>query len=383
MSKDMSKIQEMRKIARIRGGKCLSNIYINSKTNLRWKCSEGHQWEATPNNVLRGTWCRHCAGNARLTIEQMQELAKQRSGKCLSKVYINKDSRLLWECNQGHQWEARPGSVKRGNWCPYCSGTARLSIGAMHQLAQRHGGRCLSSKYINSKTNLLWECSKRHRWEATPNNVNKASWCPICSARRRADPRKLDITQMQQVARDRGGKCLSNIYVDSKTKLLWECAVGHRWSAAPSMVKRGNWCPECSVGLGERICREYFEQLFGHQFFKSYPKWLVNSRGNQMELDGYCQSLALAFEHQGRQHYSTDSIFIRSDKDFKMRHGDDKQKRRLCQRNGVVLISAEISTILPIGDIKHYIKEKCNSREFSCQMIMTPKKSSWTMPSLT
>jgi len=350
----------MREIARIRGGKCLSNIYINSKTNHRWKCSEGHQWEATPNNVRKGTWCSYCAGKAKLTIEQMQELAKQRGGKCLSKVYINKASRLLWECDQGHQWEASPGSVKRGNWCPHCSGTARLSIGAMHQLSQRRGGRCLSSEYINTKTNLLWECSKGHRWEAAPNNVKNGSWCPICSAKRRAESRKLDITQMRQVARERGGKCLSNIYVDSKTKLLWECAVRHRWSAAPTMVKQGTWCPECSAGLGERICREYFEQLFGHQFIKSYPKWLVNSRGNQMELDGYCQSLGLAFEHQGRQHYSTNSIFISSYRHFQTRQKDDKRKRKLCERNGVVLIEVpEIPTILPIEEVKCYIKEKC------------------------
>jgi len=32
---------------------------------------------------------------------------------------------------------------------------------------------------------------------------------------------------MQQVAKKRGGKCLSEKYVNAKTKLEWECRKGH------------------------------------------------------------------------------------------------------------------------------------------------------------
>lgn len=54
-------IEEMRDIARSRGGECLSEKYINSKTKLRWRCSEGHEWEAIPNNVKNHhRWCPFC-----------------------------------------------------------------------------------------------------------------------------------------------------------------------------------------------------------------------------------------------------------------------------------------------------------------------------------
>ena len=42
-------IEEMHEIARSRGGTCLSETYVSSK--LRWRCAQGHEWEATPNNV--------------------------------------------------------------------------------------------------------------------------------------------------------------------------------------------------------------------------------------------------------------------------------------------------------------------------------------------
>ncbi len=51
----------MQKIAESRGGKCFSKKYINNRTKLKWKCKEGHIWEATPSNIKRGQWCRVCS----------------------------------------------------------------------------------------------------------------------------------------------------------------------------------------------------------------------------------------------------------------------------------------------------------------------------------
>ncbi len=58
--------------------------------------------------------------------------------------------------------------------------------------------------------------------------------------------KKLTIEEMQKIAEERGGKCLSSIYVTSHRKLLWECAEGHQWEAIPKNVKRGSWCPKCT-----------------------------------------------------------------------------------------------------------------------------------------
>ena len=40
------------------------------------------------------------------TIEEMQKLAEERGGKCLSKKYRNRYSKLTWQCKEGHQWDA-------------------------------------------------------------------------------------------------------------------------------------------------------------------------------------------------------------------------------------------------------------------------------------
>ena len=115
-------IEEMREIAEKRGGKCLSNTYVNAETKLLWECTEGHKWEATTCSVKYSfTWCPYCAGSIKLTIEEMHDIAVERGGKCLSNTYVNTGTKLLWECVKGHKWEEKPSSIKSGKWCIECS----------------------------------------------------------------------------------------------------------------------------------------------------------------------------------------------------------------------------------------------------------------------
>ena len=59
------KIEEMRAIAEWRGGGCLSSRYVNARTKLRWQCEKGHIWEAVPYAVKTGTWCPVCGNHSK------------------------------------------------------------------------------------------------------------------------------------------------------------------------------------------------------------------------------------------------------------------------------------------------------------------------------
>jgi len=55
------------------------------------------------------------------SLEAMDAQAKMQGGKCLSREYLNSKSRLLWECKNGHQWQATPEVILgNGSWCPRC-----------------------------------------------------------------------------------------------------------------------------------------------------------------------------------------------------------------------------------------------------------------------
>jgi hypothetical protein len=115
-------LTQMQALARDKGGECLSTKYVNSKTKLRWTCGDGHEWEAVPNSIQQGHWCPHCAGTAPVTLLQMQALARDKGGECLSTAYVNNYTNLRWRCADGHEWEAKPNNIQQGRWCPHCAG---------------------------------------------------------------------------------------------------------------------------------------------------------------------------------------------------------------------------------------------------------------------
>jgi hypothetical protein len=233
-------IKDMQELAAISGGQCLSKKYVNIATPLKFKCAKGHVWSTRPSSILKGSWCPSCAGRAKGTIGQMRKIARSRGGKCLSKSYVTTRTKLLWQCSKGHTWEARPDHVKRGSWCPVCSGRKRKTMEHMHELATSRGGKCLSKKYTNSGSKLRWECRKGHKWWAEPHHIQEGRWCSKCNGEER---RKEKLEELQDIAKARGGKCLSDFYVDSHTKLEWECSKGHTWWTTPSVIKQGSWCP--------------------------------------------------------------------------------------------------------------------------------------------
>ena len=152
--------------ASARGGECLAGRYVTVITPVRWRCQQGHEWEAAFHYIKNhGQWCPECAGNIRLTLKDMQALAAKKGGKCLSVHYKNLNEILRWECAKGHEWETQANSVRNnGSWCPHCAGVAKLNLDHMISLAKKYGGECLSTNYVDSKTKLRWRCSKGHEW---------------------------------------------------------------------------------------------------------------------------------------------------------------------------------------------------------------------------
>lgn len=52
--------EAVKAVALARGGECLSQSYDSSRQKLRFRCSAGHEWGATPDSIKQGTWCKKC-----------------------------------------------------------------------------------------------------------------------------------------------------------------------------------------------------------------------------------------------------------------------------------------------------------------------------------
>jgi hypothetical protein len=54
------------------------------------------------------------------------------------------------------------------------------------------------------------------------------------------------LKEINQIAEQKGGRCIDSKYVSGRSKLRFRCAEGHEWSAVPESIKKGHWCPYCS-----------------------------------------------------------------------------------------------------------------------------------------
>lgn len=259
-------LEELRNLARAKGGECLSTVYINKDTKLSWRCSEGHEWEMPAGAVRNsGQWCPRCgikrrSDAQRLSIDDMHALAHSRGGLFVSDRYEGANTKHRWRCAEGHEWEALPTNIKRGSWCPICAGHAPLTLEELRSIAVAKGGLCLSDRYLGTDKKLRWRCSRSHEFEATPYHIkHKNQWCPICAVKLSALKRRLTIDEMKVLAQSRGGSCLSDQYFGNDKKLKWKCAEGHIWEATPHAIKdNGQWCPQCGnkrKGLKRRVNR--------------------------------------------------------------------------------------------------------------------------------
>jgi hypothetical protein len=201
-------------------------------------------------------------GWTRMTIEMMQVIALGRGGRCLSKTYENVHSNLEWECVKKHRWHATPNNVKRGAWCGICAIDAtRGSLSDILKIVEQLGGRCLSDQYVNVAAPLQFECGQGHRWQSSAKTVLEGHWCMLCFH----DSQRSTLQEMRELAASRDGQCLSDAYLNNYNPLRWRCAHGHEWKSNPLNIRK-HWCPECGDDkrrLGIARMREIAVELRG------------------------------------------------------------------------------------------------------------------------
>lgn len=212
---------------------------------------------------MKGTSIAHQATDRCASImAEVERYAAKRGGSCVSQTYRNAHTKLTLICRHGHKWQATWSNLSRGQWCPLCrrrkaASHRRLSIATAQQAAQARGGRCVSKRYVDNRTHLLWRCGSGHQWKARLDQVRGAgTWCPECarlelSKQRKDKPppvrSKVTIDDLHRFARQAKGKCLTDSYVNQRQLIDWECKRGHRFrSSWVNTITRDNYCPMCA-----------------------------------------------------------------------------------------------------------------------------------------
>ena len=105
-------------------------VTAKSGKKVWWMCEKGHEWEAVISHRTNGTGCPVCAGKNVLPgfndlTTTHPDLAEEWSIKntlTSNEVTHGSNFRVLWECNKGHEWEAKIADRAAGRVkCPVCA----------------------------------------------------------------------------------------------------------------------------------------------------------------------------------------------------------------------------------------------------------------------
>lgn len=109
-------------------------------------------------------------------MQAIHEITKAHKFQCLSSEYINNKTKLIWQCQHRHIWNAQLNSIVCGSGCPYCSGR-RKTLKELNNLA-----RTLGIQFVGSETSYKWKCRNSHVWIARPHVIKSGHACPVCFA---------------------------------------------------------------------------------------------------------------------------------------------------------------------------------------------------------
>jgi len=323
--------------ARSHGGTVKNSFAESNMTQLAFTCSKGHTFPKTIRAVVsRGGWCDFCRQDIPSNRKEALVMLAE-SGWTLLSGYSAVTEKVKVKCKICKVEKEGPYFKYFNKPCHHIKRSSELANLRLEAKVSELGGTVLTKDLKRLDSTHKFKCSKGHLFELSGQSVvYRSSWCKECGEN------WVTRAKVEKLLRERGGVPISPIpdSVDSKTKISIRCNLGHEFENDWNHMKgsRASWCSVCSKGSkSEEIARTTFKQLFGGDFKKRRPSWLLNDRGRQMELDGYEPELGIAFEYQGRQHFEDVGVY-RMGTRLSVRIQDDQRKRDLCEKHGVKLI---------------------------------------------
>lgn len=229
----------------------------------------------------------------------------------------------------------------------------KYTIDEVKQFAIEKGGRCLSHTYEHNKSNLTWECGEcNNTFNNTFKNVKYlGNWCPYCSGKHNNN-----IDTIKQLAKDRGGECLSEVYIKNKTNLTWKCGKCNGvWEARLDRVKSGTWCPRCCDSHGERCISNFLDS----KNIKYKREYIFKNLKNR-KYDFYLEDHNMLIEFDGLQHFQIYGNYTPDLETLEKNQKRDVEKTLFSIKNNIKLLRIHYNHVKYVDSIieKSFAKEE-------------------------
>ena len=248
-----------------------SNYTCGSGAKRWWRCSKGHEWQATIYNRTAGRGCPYCAG--KLPVQGVNDLATLRPDLAAewnmekngtdspSNYTCGSGARRWWKCSKGHEWQATILHRTHGKGCPVCNGR-RTGVDNNSLLSDypdiaakwdydRNASRPEDYRPHSSQI-VWWKCLEGHTWSARiceMTHPRRLGSCPYCSGHRpvrgRTDLASLRPDLAVEWDYEKNKKEPEDYTLYSNAKVFWKCPGGHSYRRVIASRAKGRGCPIC------------------------------------------------------------------------------------------------------------------------------------------
>jgi hypothetical protein len=294
--------------------KLLSKEYKNIDSKLLYECPYGHVNSMSLDKFQAGRRCPSCAGRTLPTMAEVTKLFSSCGYTLLSDSYKTKGCKLKCRCPKGHLWHISYTGFASGTRCPECAGNKRHTLTDVRSYFSEYGYKILSTKYLNSKQLLVYECPKGHIGKISHSNFKKGHRCAKCSGNK-----KLTLVFIKSIFEEAGYTVLSDTYVSAHTPIVYSCPVGHRGRITYNSFKRGSRCPICSGGPVSKISQTWLDQKDKLHLFPLFREHTLRVGGKKYKVDGYDPLTRTVYEFLGDYYHGNPTRFKLEDMNSKLK----------------------------------------------------------------
>ena len=343
-------------------------ISLNSHEKFLFNCKCGHILEQKLSHITRGSWCPYCCNPPIKLCEDKEckkcfekSFASHQKAKYWSnknelyprQVFKNSNSKFIFNCDCGHEFEGNLYNINNGCWCAYCVNKQLCGNNNCINCFNKSFASHEKAKYWSDKNDIkpinIIKGSQKKYWfnclcghefiSSLEPIINKNTWCNYCGQKKLCEKENCDICFQKSFASHEKAKYWSDkneieprdVFKSSGKKYWFKCEKNHEFDSQLRNIINGCWCPYC-INKTEQKLYDKLSILYPtlQQQFK--VDWCKNK--TYLPFDFVIPENKIIIELDGRQHFEQ----VRNWDDPKKTQENDKYKMKCANDNSYSVI---------------------------------------------